>query len=316
MSAGLLSRVAESIFWIGRYTDRAEGTARILDVVVHHVLEERSADTTKDDMAGRLLDSMGVVHEGDPDLEAVTELLCFDSGSASSIVGALGAARDNARAVRHVLPTELWERINSTWVGLPAQKVQARRQGPGSFLAWVKDQTAAVTGLADTTMSRDETWLFFTLGRALERADVTARLLASLPLSEMTESALVTLLRSCGGHEPYLRRAGGVVELENVIDFLLRDRFFPRSTLSSLTLAAASIDDIGGGRARGWDEARGVIGMARAELEYLAPATVLADLPSLLGRLHDACSAASTSVSDRYFSHSPPTQWRRGGAPT
>ena len=312
VSPGLLSRVAESIFWIGRYIERAEGTARILDVVVHHALEERSADTASDEMAGRLLDAMGVVHDGDPDLGTVTELLCFDSTSPSSIVGSLGAARDNARAVRHVLPTELWVRLNSAWIGLAGQKVQAHRRGPASFFTWAKDQTAAVTGLADTTMSRDETWLFFTLGRALERADVTARLLGSLPILDMTESGFVTLLRSCGGHEPYLRCAGGVVELEPVIDFLLRDRLFPRSALSSLTLAAACIEQIGGSRAAGWDEARGVIGMARAELEYMAPATVLNDLPPLLSRLHDACSAAGTSISHRYFSHSPPIQWRRG----
>ncbi|HUZ44877.1 MAG TPA: alpha-E domain-containing protein [Acidimicrobiales bacterium] len=309
MTPALLSRVAESMFWIGRYTERAEGTARILDVVVHHALEERGTDA--EGMAGRLLDVMGVSHPGQPDLWEATELLCFEEDSASSIAGALGAARDNARAVRHVLPTELWERMNVAWVALPAQRLQARRRGPGAFLSWIKDQTAALSGLADTTMSRDQTWLFLTLGRALERADVTARLLGALPLEDMSESGLVTLLRSCGGHEPYLRMASGVVELEGVVDFLLRDRLFPRSVLSSLILAASCIDDISG--PAGWDEARGVIGLIRAELEFLAPDAVVDGLQARLTRVHDACSAASLSVSTRYFSHGPPTEWRQRG---
>lgn len=310
MSTVLLSRVAESLFWIGRYTERAEGTARILDVVVHHTLEERSADT--DGMAERLLDAMGVTHAEAPNLWDVTELLCFDVTSASSIAGALGGARDNARAVRHVLPTELWERLNATWVNLPIEKIQSRSRGPGAFLSWVKEQTAAFTGLADTTMSRDQTWLFFTLGRALERTDVTARLLGTLPLENLTESGLVTLLRSCGGHEPYLRQAAGVIELVGVIDFLLRDRLFPRSALSSLSLAASCIDEISGPVAD-WDEVRGEIGMARAELEFLAPSHIIQDLPNRLARLHEACSATSTAVAHRYFSQGPPMRWRQGG---
>ena len=309
MSPALLSRVAESMFWIGRYAERAEGTARILDVVVQHALEERMEDD--DEMAGRLLAAMGVEQVGRTDLWAVTELLCFDEESSASIASSLGAARDNARAVRHVLPTELWERINVAWVALPAQRFQARRRGPGAFLAWIKDQTAVLNGLADTTMSRDQTWLFLTLGRALERADVAARLLGALPLGEMPESGLVTLLRSCGGYEPYLRRASGLVELEVVVDFLLRDRLFPRSVLSALLLAATCIEDVGG--AGGWDEARGVIGLVRAELEYLAPDAVLDGLAPRLARVHQACSAASAAVTLRYFAQAPPIEWRQRG---
>ena len=77
--------------------------------------------------------------------------------------------------------------------------------GPASYLAFVKTQTAAITGLADTTMSRDQTWLFFTLGRCLERTDVVARQLPPLSFEDIPDSGLVMLLRSCGGYEPYLR---------------------------------------------------------------------------------------------------------------
>lgn len=307
MTRVLLARVAESLFWFGRYVERAEGTARILDVVVHHALEEPTADS--DIMAERLVDAMGVILARQMSLGEATQFMCFEGGSGSSITGALGAARENARAIRHVLPSELWERVNATWVNLPSQKLQSRRKGPSTFLSWVKLQTAAVTGLADTTMSHDQTWLFFTLGRAIERADMTARLLGTVPLDILTESGLVTLLRSCGGHEPYLRHANGMIDAKGVIDFLLRDGLFPRSVLCSLTSAAACIDSIGGTRGQGWDPARGDIGMARAELEYLSPGQVLEDLHLRLSRVHTACSQASDAIARQYFAQGPATLW-------
>ena len=312
MTTVLLSRVAESLFWIGRYEERAEGTARILDVVVHHALEEPTADS--DIMAERLVDAMGVTPAKQMSLGEATQYMCFEAGSGSSITGALTAARENARAVRHVLPSELWERLNATWVALPAQKLQARRKGPSTFLSWVKIQTAAVTGLADSTMSHDHTWLFFTLGRAIERADMTGRLLGTVPLDILTESGLVTLLRSCGGHEPYLRQASGIIDAQGVIDFLLRDGLFPRSVLCSLTSAAACIEAIAGNRVGAWDPARGDIGMARAELEFLAPGQVLDDLPLRLSRVHSACSRASDSIARQYFAQGPATRWRHKAA--
>ncbi len=313
MTTALLSRVAESLFWIGRYVERAEGTARILDVVVHHALEEPTAHG--EIMAERLVDAMGVTPAKQMSLGEATQLMCFESESGSSITGALAAARENARAVRQVLPSELWERVNTTWVNLPAQQLQSRRRGPSAFLAWVKVQTAAVAGLADTTMSHDQTWLFFTLGRAIERADMTARLLGTMPLDVLTDTGLVTLLRSCGGHEPYLRQASGIIDAVGVITFLLCDGLFPRSVLCSISSAAACIDAIGANRRAGWDRARGEIGMARAELEFLAPGQVLEDMPLRLLRVHSACSRASDSIARQYFAQGPATLWRNKTAP-
>ena len=216
--------------------------------------------------------SWGIPPDGDEAiLWQVTERLARDPESRSSIAGALNAARENTRAVRHVIPVELWEKINATWSDLPHQWELARRVGPASYLAFVKTQTAAITGLADTTMSRDQTWLFFTLGRCLERTDVVARQLASLSFDDIPDSGLVMLLRACGGYEPYLRLAQGVVDPGRVLDFLLRDRLFPRSAFASLTVAEECLAQISPDRADEWDEARGLIGLARAELEYSPP---------------------------------------------
>jgi uncharacterized alpha-E superfamily protein len=312
MSNALLSRVAESIFWVGRYVERAEGTARILDVIVYQALEQSNA--AGDGASRRLLAVMGLPPEqGAPlDLWAVTERLADDATSRSSIAGALNAAREDARAVRHVLPVELWEQINAMWAELPRQWELAKQVGPAAYLAYVKTQAAAITGLADTTMSRDQTWLFFTLGRCLERADVVARQLASLRFDEITDSGLVVLLRSCGGYEPYLRLAQGVVARGKVLDFLLRDRLFPRSAFASLTVAEDCVAQINLGRSDEWDEARGLLGLARAELEYSSPARLAEDLPRRLEGLQRTVSAVNDAVSRRYFDHDEPTAWLAG----
>jgi uncharacterized alpha-E superfamily protein len=311
MSNALLSRVAESIFWVGRYVERAEGTARILDVIVYQALEQSGA--AGDSASQRLLAVMGLPPDDQGrNLMQVTEQLARDPASRSSIAGAINAARENARAVRHVIPVELWERINGTWADLRGQWEQSRRVGPAVYLAFVKTQTAAITGLADTTMSRDQTWLFFTLGRCLERTDVVARQLASLPFAQITDSGLVMLLRSCGGYEPYLRLSQGVVEPGRVLDFLLRDRLFPRSAFASLTVAEECLDQINLGRDEEWDEARGLIGLARAELEYSAPTTLAVALDLRLDRLQRTISSVSDAVTRRYFAHDLPTEWHRG----
>ncbi len=311
MSRALLSRVAESIFWVGRYVERAEGTARILDVSVFQALEQ--SDVEGAHAARRLLAVMGLPDVEDETLWRATERLATDPASRSSIAGALGAARENTRGVRHVVPVEFWEHVNATWAALPLQWQSTRRAGPAPYLSFVKTQVAGMTGLADTMMSRDQTWLFFTLGRCLERTDVVARQLATVQFDEVYDTGLVMLLRSCGGYEPYLRLFQGVVEPGRVLDFLLRDRLFPRSAFASLTLAEECLDEINAGRDGTWEDARGLVGLARAELEYSAPASLSRGLEVRLERLQGAISSVSDAVTRRYFAQDTPTQWRQGG---
>ena len=311
LTRALLSRVAESIFWVGRYVERAEGTARILDVSVYQALEQ--SDVEGSHAARRLLAVMGLPDSGTETLWQATERLATDPTSRSSIAGALAAARENTRAVRHVVPVEFWEHINATWAELPLRWETGRRAGPAFYLSFVKTQCAGMMGLADTMMSRDQTWLFFTLGRCLERTDVVARQLATVAFDEVFDSGLVMLLRSCGGYEPYLRLSQGVVEPGRVLDFLLRDRLFPRSAFASLTLAEECLDQINAGREGAWDDARGLVGLARAELEYSAPATLSRGLETRLERLQASISSVSDAVTRRYFAQDLPLQWRQGG---
>lgn len=173
----MLARNAESLYWIGRYVERADDTARILDVTVHQLLEDSSVDP---DVASRtLLRVLGI----DPparrlDVWSLTDIVAFsrDSGG-NSIVDSISAARENARGAREVTSTEIWECLNTTYNALAERERAAKRLGPHEFLSYVEGRAAMFAGLADSTLSRDDGYRFMVLGRAIERVDMTVRLL-------------------------------------------------------------------------------------------------------------------------------------------
>ena len=170
--------------------------------------------------------------------------LAFDRSSPSSIVGALSAARENARGAREVLSAEIWESLNVTHNALPQQRTMARRYGPHSLFRFVRERSAMVFGLADATMSRDESWLFLVLGRSLERVDMTSRMLSTRVLAGDAAPSWTLVLRSTGAYEPYLRTYRGVVDSSRAAEFLLLDRLFPRSVFAALDQAEACLAEL------------------------------------------------------------------------
>ncbi|MDQ1402501.1 MAG: hypothetical protein QOG03_817, partial [Actinomycetota bacterium] len=195
----MLSRIAESLYWLGRYIERAEDTARILDVHYHLLLEDRWVD--EGSACAALLEVMGVSDrsEASCDSDAVTRLLAFDPEYRGSIVGAIEAAWENARGAREAISSEMWESLNATHLALPQFD-----RNPHAFFAWVKERSAILSGLADSTMSRDDGWRFLVLGRSLERVDMTARLLATRASVATETPTWITLLRLCGAYESHL----------------------------------------------------------------------------------------------------------------
>jgi len=312
----VLSRIAESLYWVGRYVERAEDTARILDVHVHHILEDPSV---AEDMACRvLLGVMGTTAPpGDLDSNRVVAILGFDTSDACSIVGALTAARENARGAREVLSSEMWECLNATWVDLPRQRRLAEDLGPHAFFQFVKERAAMLAGLADSTMARDDGWRFLVLGRNLERVDMTARLLLAGFCDPSGSPDWVTTLRSCSAHEAFLRTYQRGVDSSLVAEFLLLDRLFPRSAFHALGLAERRLAELGpsAGRAGQVDEARRILGRARNELEFAGVRELLADVPSHLRALQTACAEAGAAVARRFFQQTAPVEWRRERVP-
>jgi uncharacterized alpha-E superfamily protein len=302
----VLSRIAESLYWIGRYVERAEDTSRILDVHLSLLLDDPWASEAV--VCASLLSAMGQKVEGPTGTDEVLALLAYNRRSPTSIVGALAVARENARRSREVISTELWESINVTWHDAIAAGQPVR---PNAFFTWVRERAAAFTGTADATLSRDEAYHFLGLGRSIERADMTARLVAARALAGEAGPSWTTLLQSCGAYQAFLRSSRGAVEDRRAVEFLLLDPYFPRSLMSALVTAEECLDRLSplDHNGRTGDDSHRVLGMIRSQLEFAPPAQLFDDLYVLMERVQSACSIASDALSRRYFPYSAVTSW-------
>lgn len=304
----MLSRIAESLFWIGRYVERADDTSRILDAHLQLLLED---PWVEEDLACRSL--LAVMGSTEPDSEAeltrqnVLDTLAYDRTSQGAIAGALTAARENARRAREVLSSELWEALNTTWNMLP---IRIRQSQPPEFFAWVRERAALIGGVMDAATPRDSTHQFLVLGRSIERADMTARLIATRALAGNAAPGWTTLLRSCGAHEAYLRTNRGREADRLAAEFLLLDPDFPRSVLYSLVRAESSLAELErGARRAGEEDARTVLGRIRSALEYRPMLKLLGALPQEMEDVQRACSEASDAIKLRYFPSAVSDDW-------
>ncbi|OUE30484.1 hypothetical protein BFL35_09865 [Clavibacter michiganensis] len=304
----MLSRIAESLFWIGRYIERSDGTARILDVHLQLLLEDPWID--EDTACRSLLSVMGsdVPSEDVLGRDDVLALLAVDRTQPASIAYSLGAARENARRAREIVSSELWECLNTTRARMPRKIANDRVH---EFFGWVRERSALAVGLVESGTSRDEAWQFFTLGRSIERADMTARLLATRALTEASGPSWTTILRSCGAYEAYLRTYRGVPSARNAAEFLLLDRLFPRSITHSIRRAEQCLHDIEPrtDRLGVSDQAQRLLGQIRSELEYRPIAEILEDLPRFMDAVQEATSATSEAVRQRYFPTNAAPSW-------
>jgi uncharacterized alpha-E superfamily protein len=308
----MLARNAESLYWIGRYVERADDTARILDVSVHQLLEDATVDA---DTASRtLLAVLGITPpEGIAlDVWTLTELVAMSPDRSGSIVSSISSARENTRVAREVVSSELWHCINAMWNAVPERQRAARRVGPHEFFTFVENRAAMFAGLADSTMSRDDGWRFLVLGRSVERVDMIVRLLMSRVGDKPTSPGWVTVLRSAGAHDTYLRTYRGALDSSRVVQFLLMDRLFPRSVFHALTQAEACLEELERGpsaRIGANAEAARLLGKARSDLEFLRPAELLDDLTGRLQSLQTTVRELGEAVSRQYFHAVPWIEW-------
>lgn len=237
----MLSRHAEDLFWIGRYVERAEDTARMLDVTYHGLLESPAAESGA---AWReLLRVLYVdrVYRGELDATAVSRFLVANPDHPGSIVAAVTRARENARGVRDRISSELWEAVNAFHLELERIDLAALAvDRPYELLRLIKNRCQMVSGVAAQTMPRDDGYRFMLLGLLMERAEITCRLLAvryaSLARRRRTADvhAWVTVLKSVSAFEAYLKAYRASLEPTRVLEFLLISSEFPRSVLYNL----------------------------------------------------------------------------------
>ncbi|MCF7547765.1 MULTISPECIES: alpha-E domain-containing protein [Pseudonocardia] len=308
----MLARNAESLYWIGRYVERADDTARILDVSVHQLLEDATIDV--DLAARRLLAVMGVDPGTSEPLDAfsLTELLGYSAETPGSIVSSISSARENARGAREVVSSEMFECLNATWNALPERQRYARWVGPAAFFSYIEDRAAMFSGLAASTMSRDDSWRFYLLGRSVERVDMIVRLLMSRVSDRMSSPGWLSVLRSAGAQDTYLRTYRGAVDAVRVAQFMLMDRLFPRSVFHALReaeLCLQQLDNRPTVRVGAKAEALRLLGRARSELEFLRPEELLDDLPAQLEGLQECIREVGEAVSLQFFHAAPWVAW-------
>jgi len=163
-------------------------------------------------------------------------------------------------------------------------------------------------------MSHDEGWHFRSLGRSIERVDMTARMISTASVTAGSESAWHNVLRGCGAHHAYVRSYGGVISDRDAAEFLLLDRLFPRSMVHTLSTAERALSELDQGARRigFYDDAQRLLGTARAALEYQKPEGLLEDLPQRMAELQRSCFQVSEAVTSRYFRGAAAASWQGG----
>lgn len=277
----VLSRSADHLYWMSRYVERAENTARILDVSDRMGLLPATTDGATGGEWDAVLQITGDAtsfKEHFPEATAANVIahMTLDPQNPSSIYSTIRAARENARAERVGITTEMWEALNSTWLeisGLTPARLAAR--GYRNFFDWIKERSHLFRGASVATMLRDERYHFLRFGTFIERADNTARILdvkyhILLPNVDDVGSAVDhfqwgALLRSVSAYRNYHHAYKQVITPLNVADLLIFNDAFPRSLHSCHNELVALLDDISGPRG---SEAARQAGQIHALLHY------------------------------------------------
>ena len=250
----MLARVAENIYWLARYLERAENTARLISVNANLLL-----DLQRGYALGwlPLIDITGSRAEFDAqkrrsDEREIVQFLLADAQNPGSVSASLNAARENARTLRDILPTEAWEILNEFFQeftdGLPSGLNRRTRH---DFLKRIVVVSQTLAGVLEGTMSRTDAYTFVLLGRNLERADMTSRIVdvrsaqilpaATSDLGPFQTIQWISVLRSLSGQHMYRQTRRARVSRVESLDFALRDAQFPRSCLFCLRQVELSL---------------------------------------------------------------------------
>ena len=256
----MLSRTADHLFWMARYTERAENTARMLDVNVQTSMLPQSAENAEHGWRAMLgiseLQSAFDHQYGILTKKDVLDFMVRDPMNPSSIASCLKEARENARAVRGTLTTEVWETQNATWLEVQEKLASGMlEQDPGQFFEWVKFRSHLSRGVTLGTMLKDEAVHFIRLGTFLERADNTARILDVKfhSINEVERNHQVmqrdfyywgALLRSVSGFEIYRKVYRDVITPERVAELLMLRGDMPRSLLACMDEVVANLAEV------------------------------------------------------------------------
>lgn len=315
----MLSRTAESMYWMSRYVERAENVARFLSVTLNLSLDlpgqageqwRPLVITTGDEEA---FDQ----RYGEVTQQNVMEFLTFDSENPNSILSCLRAAREAARGVREIISAEMWQHLNKFYLMVrDVGRAGHMMKDPHGFLEQINSSGQQFLGVTDATMTHGEAWHFCRLARMMERADKTSRILdvkyfLLLPKpsdvgSPYDDIQWLALLRSASGLEMYRQRHGRISP-SGIVNFLILDNEFPRSVLYCLTRANQSLHRISGSEVGSFSNApEQLLGQLHSELAFFSAEDVVAGgLHEYVDRLQRKLNDVGDAVHEAFFSLRP-----------
>jgi uncharacterized alpha-E superfamily protein len=317
----MLSRVADSIYWMSRYVERAENVARFVDVNLNLMLDSPSgADQQWEPLVNITGDHeiFDKNYSGGPTQQNVIQFLTFDPENPNSILSCLRAARENARSVREIISSEMWLQLNTFYLMVNSAAASGKGfESPHEFFTEVKLSSHLFTGITDATMTHGEGWHFSQLGRKLERADKTSRILdvkyfILLPSvadvgTPVDEVQWVAVLRSASAFEMYRKRHGRIVP-KAIVDFLLLDAEFPRAIRFCLNAARDSLHAISGTPIGSYRKpVEKLIGQICSDLAYANIDDIMnGGLHEYLDALQTNMNLASTGIYERFLAKRMP----------
>ncbi|HEY5649969.1 MAG TPA: alpha-E domain-containing protein [Acidimicrobiia bacterium] len=301
----MLSRHAEDLFWVGRYMERAENTARMLDVTYHSALEAGS-DRTAEEVWG---DLYAILKLDDDEIEGLGggRSLIFDTSLSFSIRSTVTKARENTRGTRELVSAEVWEAVNSLHLELQrSASTQIHDDRPYDVLRLTKSWGQTFSGAVYTTMARGDGFRFIQIGQMLERAATTVRTLQvwnqrlSTHPAASAHAEWVKLLKSVSGHEAYLRTHRAQITSGRVIDFLTQSVDFPRSVVFCLRGAEENLMPMV--LAETGSPARRLLGRVRSTAEFSEPSALDRDgLSDLLSHIEREILRVGDEIDRAFF---------------
>jgi uncharacterized alpha-E superfamily protein len=323
----LLSRVADSVYWMARYIERAENVARFIGVNLNLQLDLPMEPAQQ---WQPLIDTSGDTHEfakryGEATQAKVIEFLAYDLANPNSIASCLRSARANARSVRETISSEMWTQVNSMYLDMQTHR---RMPDPGrlpEIFRSIRLGCHLFQGITDATMSHSEAWHFVRMGRKLERADKTTRILdvkyfillpsaraVGTPYDDIHWSAV---LKSVSGFGMY-RKKHGRISPPTIVEFLLMDHDFPRSIRFCIHCADESLHAITGSPMGSFVyPSEQVMGLLRAELDFTPVDHVLrGGLHEYLDSLQRKMNTVDNSILNDFVTRRPVSETARAHA--
>jgi len=312
----MLSRVADSLYWMSRYLERAEHTARLIDVDLQLRLDQ--SPEARSGRWLRLLEASqaAVPEDGQIDAASLTQLLTLDRSNPSSILSCIAAARENLRQVREQSSTEMWEQLNRLYLQVNSTtSKEAWLLNSHIFFRAVQEGAHLFQGVTDSTMSHGEGWQYIQLGRYVERIDGLAMLIgthfqhSSQLLDQAVESEeyleWVGLLKSCAAFDAYGKTYTAEIRPLRIAEFLLLNAEFPHSVRFSVDMVHAALTAIGKMTERKAEHPGRLAGRLRATLSFSQIEEIMAaGAGAYVESIRWQCGQAHSAIHRVYFDYS------------